>query len=98
MRDPSQRVRSGDAITLMIPPPVAATPQAQDIPLDVLYEDRDIIVLNKPAGLVTHPAPGTPDGTLVNALIAHCGDGLTGIGVKSAPVLSTALIKTQAAS
>lgn len=85
MRDPSQQVRSGDAITLTIPPPVAATPQAQDIPLDVLYEDRDIIVVNKPAGLVTHPAPGTPDGTLVNALIAHCGDGLTGIGGEKRP-------------
>ena len=85
LRDPSHTVRPGDAVVLTIPPPVAATPQAQDIPLDILYEDKDIIVINKPAGLVTHPAPGTPDGTLVNALIAHCGDSLTGIGGEKRP-------------
>ncbi len=83
--DPSQSIRPGDAITLTIPPPQAATPQAEDIPLDVLFEDDDIIVINKPAGLVTHPAPGTPDGTLVNALIHHCGDSLTGIGGERRP-------------
>ena len=84
-RDPSAQVKPGDALVLTIPPPASATPQAQDIPLEVLYEDADIIVINKPAGLVTHPAPGTPDGTLVNALIAHCGDSLTGIGGERRP-------------
>ena len=84
-RDPSASVRGGDAICLTIPPPAAATPQAQDIPLEILYEDDHIIVINKPVGLVTHPAPGTPDGTLVNALIAHCGDSLTGIGGEKRP-------------
>ena len=84
-RDPSASVRGGDAICLTIPPPAAATPQAQDIPLEILYEDDHIIVINKPVGLVTHPAPGTPDGTLVNALIAHCGDSLTGIGGERRP-------------
>ncbi len=85
MVDPSRSVRSGDTITLTIPPPQAATPQPEDIPLEVLFEDDDIIVINKPAGLVTHPAPGTPDGTLVNALIHHCGDSLTGIGGEKRP-------------
>jgi len=84
-RDPSASVRGGDAICLTIPPPAAASPQAQDIPLEILYEDDHIIVINKPVGLVTHPAPGTPDGTLVNALIAHCGDSLTGIGGEKRP-------------
>ena len=84
-KDPSLSIRTGDQITLTIPPPKSASPQAEDIPLDVLYEDSDIIVINKPAGLVTHPAPGTPDGTLVNALIHHCGDSLTGIGGERRP-------------
>ena len=57
-----------------------ATPQAEDIPLDIMFEDDHIIVINKPSGMVVHPGPGQPDGTLVNALIAHCGDSLTGIG------------------
>jgi 23S rRNA pseudouridine1911/1915/1917 synthase len=84
-RDPSLQVKPGDAITLTIPPPTSATPKAQNIPLDVLFEDNHIIIINKQAGLVTHPAPGTPDGTLVNALIAHCGDSLTGIGGECRP-------------
>ena len=84
-RDPSASVRGGDEICLTIPPPAAPTLQAQDIPLEILYEDDHIIVINKPVGLVTHPAPGTPDGTLVNALIAHCGDSLTGIGGEKRP-------------
>ena len=65
---------------LVLPPVRDATPQGQDIPLDILFEDAHLIVINKPAGLVVHPAPGQPDGTLVNALIAHCGTSLTGIG------------------
>ena len=64
--------------TLPDPEPIEAVPQ--DIPLDVVYEDPDVIVINKPAGLVVHPAPGHPDGTLVNALLYHCGDSLSGIG------------------
>ena len=63
-----------------VPAPEAATPQAQAIDLEILYEDTDLLVLNKPAGLVVHPAPGNPDNTLVNALLAHCGDSLSGIG------------------
>ncbi len=66
------------AVTLPDPEPIEALPQ--DIPLDVVYEDADVIVVNKPAGLVVHPAPGHPDGTLVNALLYHCGDSLSGVG------------------
>lgn len=58
---------------------------AQDIPLDVVYEDEDVIVVNKPVGLVVHPAPGHPDGTLVNALLHHCGDSLSGVGGEKRP-------------
>ncbi len=66
------------AVTLPEPEPIDAEPQ--NIPLDVVYEDADVIVVNKPAGLVVHPAPGHPDGTLVNALLYHCGDSLSGVG------------------
>ena len=66
------------AVTLPEPEPIDAVPQ--DIPLDVVYEDADVIVVNKPSGLVVHPAPGHPDGTLVNALLYHCGDSLSGVG------------------
>lgn len=65
-------------ITLPEPEPIDAVPQP--IPLDVVYEDQDVIVVNKPSGLVVHPAPGHPDGTLVNALLYHCGDSLSGVG------------------
>ena len=65
------------AVTLPEPEPIDAVPQ--DIPLDVVYEDADVIVVNKPSGLVVHPAPGHPDGTLVNALLYHCGDSLSGV-------------------
>jgi 23S rRNA pseudouridine1911/1915/1917 synthase len=78
--DPSQSVVAGAQYRLRPPAPVAAMPVGQAIGLDILYEDRFLLVLNKPAGLVVHPAPGNPEGTLVNALIAHCGAGLTGIG------------------
>ena len=78
--DPSQSVRAGATYSLAVPPVREAVPQGQDIPLDILFEDRHLIVINKPTGMVVHPAPGQPDGTLVNALIAHCGDSLTGIG------------------
>lgn len=76
----SYRVPSQAEITVHVPPPVTATPQAQAIDIDVIYEDDDVIVVNKPAGLVVHPAVGNPDRTLVNALLAYCGDRLSGIG------------------
>jgi 23S rRNA pseudouridine1911/1915/1917 synthase len=80
LRQPSHKVAAGDRFTLVVPDAAPAVPQGQDIPLVVLYEDDDLIVIEKPAGLVVHPAPGNPDRTLVNALIAHCGPALTGIG------------------
>ena len=83
--EPSHRVNSGDEIRITVPPARPATPQAQEIHLDVVYEDNDLIVINKPAGLVVHPAPGNPDNTLVNALIAHCGNSLSGIGGELRP-------------
>ena len=78
--EPKYRLKTGETIVLLAPPPEDPEPQAQDIPLDILYEDDDLIVINKPVGMVVHPAPGSPDGTLVNALIFHCGDSLKGIG------------------
>jgi len=78
--EPSYRVKSGELINLQIPPPVDATPLPQSMNLDIVYEDEHLIVVDKPAGLVVHPAPGNPDRTLVNALLAHCGDSLSGIG------------------
>ena len=66
--------------TLIIPAPISATPEPQNIPLDILYEDAHLIVVNKAVGMAAHPAPGTRDGTLVNALLYHCGDSLSGIG------------------
>ena len=76
---PSHHVRAGERITVKVPPPTKPTAAPQDIPLDVIHEDSDIIVVNKPAGMVVHPAAGHPDGTLVNALLAHCCD-LSGVG------------------
>ncbi len=84
-KDPSETVHPGTAYHLTEPAPEPATPQAEAIGLDILYEDAHLLVLNKPAGMVVHPAPGNPDGTLVNALIAHCGDSLTGIGGEKRP-------------
>ena len=80
LTDPSAKVKPGQALSLVLPPPTPAEPEAQDIPLTVVYEDADLLVLDKPPGLVVHPAAGNQDGTLVNALLAHCGDGLSGIG------------------
>jgi 23S rRNA pseudouridine1911/1915/1917 synthase len=85
IRDGNFRVKPGEAFTVSVPPPAPAEPQAEDIPLDVVYEDNDLIVINKPAGLVVHPAAGNPDGTLVNALIAHCGKSLKGVGGVARP-------------
>ena len=78
--DPSHRVKSGQAFMVGVPPDAPAEPQPQAIALTVVYEDDDLIVIDKPAGMVVHPAPGNPDETLVNALLAHCGDSLAGIG------------------
>lgn len=78
--DASYRVKPGQAFELTIPEAAAPEPIGQDIALEIAYEDADIIVVDKPAGMVVHPAPGNPDNTLVNALIAHCGDSLSGIG------------------
>ena len=83
--DPALSVQSGAHYALRVPAPAPAWPQAQDMALAVLYEDADLIVLDKPAGLVVHPAPGNLDGTLVNALLAHCGDTLPGIGGEKRP-------------
>jgi 23S rRNA pseudouridine1911/1915/1917 synthase len=78
--DPNARVAEGARIALTLPPPEPAEPDPEEIPLRILYEDDDIIVIDKPAGLVVHPGAGNRSGTLVNALIAHCGDSLSGIG------------------
>ncbi len=78
--EPSYRVKPGQLLELTVPPPEDAVPQGQAITLTIVYEDRDLIVIDKPAGMVVHPAPGNPDNTLVNALIAHCGATLSGIG------------------
>ncbi len=78
--DPSRRVRPGQTFAIKIPEARPLDVEAQEIPLDIVYEDADVIVVDKPAGMVVHPAPGNPDRTLVNALIAHCGASLKGIG------------------
>jgi len=83
--DPARPIRPGVAYSLAPPPPLPARPQAQDIPLDILFEDQHLIVLDKPAGLVVHPAPGNLDGTLVNALLGHAGEELEGIGGEKRP-------------
>lgn len=79
------RVTEEDAFEVIIPEPGEAVPEAEDIPLDVVFEDGDAIVVNKPRGMVVHPAPGHPGGTLVNALMHHCGDSLSGIGGERRP-------------
>ena len=85
MHDPSEPTRAGSTYTLLPPDPVSAQPRPEAIPFPILYEDSDLIVLDKPAGLVVHPAPGNEDGTLVNALLGHCGDTLPGIGGERRP-------------
>ena len=79
-RDPALRVRPDQSFVVFVPNAEEATPAAQPIALDIRFEDAHLIVIDKPAGLVVHPAPGNPDGTLVNALLAHCGESLAGIG------------------
>jgi 23S rRNA pseudouridine1911/1915/1917 synthase len=80
IRDPATHVNSGDTVTVTVPPPEQAKPAGEAIPLTIVYEDDALIVIDKPKGLVVHPAAGHAKGTLVNALIAHCGDSLSGIG------------------
>lgn len=76
----SDKVKIGDIVEITYPEPVSSEAVPQDIPLDIIYEDDDLLVVNKPKGMVVHPAAGNPDGTLVNALLYHCGDSLSGIG------------------
>jgi 23S rRNA pseudouridine1911/1915/1917 synthase len=78
--DASAKAKPGQRIVIDIPPPITADPQPQDIPLNILFEDEEMLVIDKPAGLVVHPGAGNPDRTLVNALLFYCGDELSGIG------------------
>ncbi len=85
VREPAESLRAGMVYALDVPPPEPATPRPQAMDLTILFEDRDLIVLDKPAGLVVHPAPGHADGTLVNAILAHAGEELSGIGGEKRP-------------
>ena len=76
----SFRLSGGETVSVTLPDPEPVDARPQNIPLNVVYEDADVIVVNKPAGMVVHPAPGHPDGTLVNALLYHCGESLSGVG------------------
>ncbi len=78
--NPNSKPKEGARVLFEVPPPVDATPLPEDIPLTIVFEDEDLIVIDKPTGLVVHPGPGHSSGTLVNALLHHCGDGLSGIG------------------
>ena len=80
LTDPSAQIKAGSEYCLSLPEAEKAEPMAENIALDILFEDAHLIILNKPAGMVVHPAPGSHSGTLVNALLYHCGDSLTGIG------------------
>ena len=81
----NHRLTGAETVSVALPDPAPIEAAPEDIPLDVVYEDGDVIVVNKPKGLVVHPAPGHPDGTLVNALLHHCGDSLSGIGGELRP-------------
>ena len=83
--NPKARIREGDEVAITVPEAEESHMGPEDIPLEVIYEDADLIVVNKPAGLVVHPAPGTPSGTLVNALMHHCGNSLSGVGGAKRP-------------
>lgn len=80
LKSASQKLELGDKIDIDIPPPEPCEPEAEDIPLDIVFEDESLLVINKPAGLVVHPGAGNQTGTLVNAVLYHCGDQLSGIG------------------
>ena len=81
----NHKTSPGERFDIALPEPEPAEPEPEDIPLDVRYEDDDLIVVNKPRGMVVHPAPGHPGGTLVNALLYHCGDSLSGVGGERRP-------------
>ncbi len=85
LSDAKAKVAEGEVIEIAVPPAEAASTEAEAIPLEVIWEDDDLIVVNKPAGMVVHPAPGSRAGTLVNALLHHCGDSLSGIGGEKRP-------------
>lgn len=85
LTSPKQKVTPGEVLEIALGPAEDVEIRPQNIPLDVMYEDDALIVVNKPAGMVVHPAPGSPDGTLVNALLHHCGDSLSGIGGEKRP-------------
>ncbi len=85
IEDPSYRVKHDDEIIVTLPPLKDVAIKAENMPLDILYEDDALVVINKPAGMVVHPAPGHHSGTLVNALMAHCGTSLSGIGGERRP-------------
>ena len=80
VREPRHKVKPGDSLRVLLPEPAPALPQPEQMALSIVYEDKDLIVIDKPAGLVVHPGAGNETGTLVNALIAHCGESLSGIG------------------
>jgi 23S rRNA pseudouridine1911/1915/1917 synthase len=83
--DQKAKIAEGAQVMITVEQPVDSHLVAEDIPLDIIYEDDDLIVINKPVGMVVHPAPGSPSGTLVNALMHHCGDSLSGIGGEKRP-------------
>lgn len=85
LRDPAAKARGGDGFAVAVPNPTPAHNAAQDLNLEVVFEDEHLIVIDKPAGMVVHPAAGNPDGTLVNALLHHCGGSLSGIGGVARP-------------
>jgi len=85
LTDPKAKVAEGEVIEIELPPPAETETAAEAIPLDILYEDAELIVVNKPPGMVVHPAPGSAAGTLVNALLHHCGESLSGIGGEKRP-------------
>ena len=74
------KITGGETLEVSLPDPEPIDAVPQDIPLDIVYEDGDVLVINKPKGMVVHPAPGNPDGTVVNAVLYHCGSSLSGIG------------------
>src|SRR6185369_13960656 len=85
LRDPATKVRGEETLRIAVPEPTPAHNIAQDIPLTIVFEDEHLLVVDKPAGLVVHPAAGNLDGTLVNALLHHCGGSLSGIGGVARP-------------
>ena len=91
---PAMKVAAGQRFTVDVPAPAPARPAPQAIPLEIAFEDDHLIVIDKPAGMVVHPGAGSPDGTLVNALLAHCGDAFRASAASRAPVSSTASTRT----